>query len=584
MLPASDQSPSSSKALRKWGPLVLIVVVLVGIGAAIAVVGGGDDDDDTAGASSNGDLTDGVGAPEPTGRMPVTYDEADAAGTVDDYTWSDACDTDTGKLMLPSVYAAPCVPVFEDDDNGGATTPGVTADTIRIVRYVAESNADVQALIAQAGADDTPEQEAQTFRDYLAALSSTAELYGRQIELVDFQATGAGDDVVAARADAVQIVNELEPFAVLGGPGLDRGTFAEEITSNGIVCIDCMGALPEDMLESMEPYVWGGLPTAEQFLQTLDAWTAKFPDMPNASENAVFAGSDELRNSPRKIGVIHFDYDPPLLAAPAGETAEGVAATETYVLDFAVMPQRATELMAKYKNEGITTIYFLGDPIMPTFLMNAATAQEYFPEWIFTGTALTDTNVLARGWDDAQMTQAFGISQLAAPVSRELQDGLRVYKWYYGPQAEPPAENTHAIAAAAMGFVVRGVHMAGPDLTAETFARGQFRVPPLGGGPTTPQVSYGNWGFFEDTDYFGIDDSAEIWWDPTVEAEDETGTVALGVWRRAHMGARFVDEEDTPVPDPFGDPEDTVTVLTERPAEDTAPDYPPPPGSPAAGG
>ena len=108
--------------------------------------------------------------------------------------------------------------------------------------------------------------------------------------------------------------------------------------------------------------------------------------------------------------------------------------------------------------------------------------------------------------------------------------------------------------------------MAGPDLTAETFARGQFRIPPAGGGPTTPQVSYGNWGFFEDTDYAGIDDSAEIWWDPTVEAEDETGTMGVGVWRRAHGGERFINDDDAPIPNPFADPEDTVTVLTDAPA------------------
>ena len=165
-----------------------------------------------------------------------------------------------------------------------------------------------------------------------------------------------------------------------------------------------------------------------------------------------------------------------------------------------------------------------------------------------------------------------------------MQDATVVYRWYFGADAQPPAQNTYAIPAAAAGFIARGIHMAGPDLTAETFARGQFRVPPAGGGPSTPQVSYGNWGFFEGTDYAGIDDSAEIWWDPTVEVEDETGTVGVGAWRRAHGGERFVDEEDVPVPNPFADPDDTVTVLTTRAPEDTAPDYPPPPGSPAASG
>ena len=31
MQPASDKAPSSSNALRRWGPLALIVVILFGI-------------------------------------------------------------------------------------------------------------------------------------------------------------------------------------------------------------------------------------------------------------------------------------------------------------------------------------------------------------------------------------------------------------------------------------------------------------------------------------------------------------------------------------------------------------------------
>ena len=420
MQPASDQARPPKNALRRWGPLALIVVLLVGVGVVVAVsAGGGDDDDDTE--EPTAELTDGVGAPEPTGDMPVTYVEAEEAGTLDDYEWGDRCDTETGKLKVQSVYASPCVPVFDGDDNGGATAPGVTADTVRIVRYVSEENADLQAILTGVGANDTPEESAQTYQQFLQLSSALSETYGRTVELVDFQGTGAGDDIVAAKADATQIVEELEPFAVLGGPGLDRGTFGQEITSNGIVCIDCAGALPADMVDGMRPYIWSGLPPSEQFLQTLNTWLTNLAETPDGTK-AIYAGTPEFQERERKLGVIHFDQDPPLLAVPEEDWDESVADQETYVLDFAVLPQRATELMAKFKNEEITTIIFLGDPIMPGYLMDAATTQEYYPEWIITGTVLTDTNVLARGWNPAQMTQAFGISQLAAPVARELQD------------------------------------------------------------------------------------------------------------------------------------------------------------------
>jgi len=55
------------------------------------------------------------------------------------------------------------------------------------------------------------------------------------------------------------------------------------------------------------------------------------------------------------------------------------------------------------------------------------------------------------------------------------------------------------------------------------------------------------------------------------------------VWRRAHGGQRFVNADDVPAPDPFGDPAGTVTVVEQLPPEDKPPDYPAPPGSPAAG-
>ena len=96
--------------------------------------------------------------------------------------------------------------------------------------------------------------------------------------------------------------------------------------------------------------------------------------------------------------------------------------------------------------------------------------------------------------------------------------------------------------------------MAGPDLTPETFARGLFRIPPRGGGPSNPQVSYGNWGVFPEMDYQGIDDAVEIWWDPTIEAEDERGAMGTGAWRRSNEGARFTID-GAPPPKPFTDPD-----------------------------
>ncbi len=121
-----EREQARGSNLRRDGPLAVIVVLLAGIGAAVLAGGGGGSTggDEAAGPAAG---SGAAGAPEPTGRMPLTYAEASDAGRVDDYDWGDRCDTDLGTVRIPTVYAAPCVPVF-DGDNGGATGIGVTAE------------------------------------------------------------------------------------------------------------------------------------------------------------------------------------------------------------------------------------------------------------------------------------------------------------------------------------------------------------------------------------------------------------------------------------------------------------------------
>ncbi len=146
----------------------------------------------------------------------------------------------------------------------------------------------------------------------------------------------------------------------------------------------------------------------------------------------------------------------------------------------------------------------------------------------------------------------------------------------------PAARTQYPLSQFAARFLVDGIHMAGPDLDADTFARGLFRIPPTGGGPTTPQVSYGNWGLFADPDYSGIDDAVRDLVGPDRRGRRRVRQPGLGrVAPGARRCERSSNEDDAPDPDPFGDPARTVTVFDELPDEDTPPDYPPPPGSPA---
>src|SRR5690606_38706849 len=189
---------------------------------------------------------------------------------------------------------------------------------------------DLQSILGGMGVDDTPEQRRATLEAYTELFSSVAERYGREVELIRFAATGASTDVVAAQADAIDVI-ALEPFAVIGGPALDRGTFAQEIADAGIVCYACAGVLPDRMILDMAPYVWGTAPSVDQALARLPGWVDAGAET-GATAEVNSAGGD-MAGQPRRTGVIHFEQDPPIFETTTEEQQdrfdEEVLLTET---------------------------------------------------------------------------------------------------------------------------------------------------------------------------------------------------------------------------------------------------------------
>ncbi len=159
-------------------------------------------------------------------------------------------DTDTtlARLAIPSTYAPPCVPVWEGGrpwvaaggetftDNGGATAPGVTADTITVVFYV-PAELDIAKQLEQFGVLDGEEATAAGVEGLVEMSNALYETYGRRVDLVPFHATGDGRSPSAARADAVRVV-EMGAFASIGGP-TQSSAYQHELARNGVLCIQC---------------------------------------------------------------------------------------------------------------------------------------------------------------------------------------------------------------------------------------------------------------------------------------------------------------------------------------------------------
>ncbi len=57
------------------------------------------------------------------------------------------------------------------------------------------------------------------------------------------------------------------------------------------------------------------------------------------------------------------------------------------------------------------------------------------------------------------------------------------------------------------------LQVAGPNLTPETFRDGLFNLPATDRAITNPSISFGDKDIWPYTDYNGIDDATEIWWE-----------------------------------------------------------------------
>ena len=75
--------------------------------------------------------------------------------------------------------------------------------------------------------------------------------------------------------------------------------------------------------------------------------------------------------------------------------------------------EQAPVAVAKLKAAGVTTVVLLADSAMVRAVLKQATANDYHPEWIYSGTTNIDLPLLARGYEDQeQWSHAFGLSNV----------------------------------------------------------------------------------------------------------------------------------------------------------------------------
>lgn len=435
----------------------------------------------------------------------------------------------SGQPQVPNdPYSPPCR-IFEGT-NGGSTAPGVTATEIRVsVRTSGFDNGMLDALSKVAKAkipNESPQLIERTILGLFDYFNQRFQMYGRKLVPVLYggkgdvlkEMTGGGQE--AAEADAIYAKSEAKAFADVSAV---TPVYAEALARKQIINI---GApyVSRDWLTQKRPYSWTQFTDCSTVVESVGSYVVTKLSGPKAT----LAGPG-LKDEPRKFGVIAPEnswYQECVAAGLKIVHGAGIreSLNEKYRININQMNLQATDLMAKLKSNKITTVICGCDPLLLTFLTAKAKEQNYNPEWVVTGVALIDNDLIGEIMEPTQWSRAFGVSFMNDPQPEGTGLGYRAYK---SVRKDEPSIGVELIYNQ-LNLLAIGIQMAGPNLNPATFEKGMFSYPRKI-GPS------GNWGFGP-RDYSTSDDAREVYYDPNKVSPQ---TREKGTYVNPNGAARF---------------------------------------------
>jgi len=447
----------------------------------------------------------------------------------------------------------PCVAKFTGN-NGGATSQGVTGDTVKIVFFSSKPNDQVDAILGSQGLAVPYAQSVDYIETALAFVEKHYELYGRKIEPVfvqgDCPTTPPDYDVCNAEA---QKVAKLNPFMVVWGTPLYASVF-DIWAKHGIVSLGGWH-FSNEFFTGRRPYRYDPFMQGSESADVIAEYYCKKLAKQNASHSGqVIHPQVGTRGSvARKLGIVVPEIEANVLTAKrvAGAVEGCDPGKQVPIFTYESDIERATEqtqaTVSGLIDADVTTVVCMCDPIAPAFLTSGMTANNYFPEYLTSGMGFVDDDLVGRLYDKQQMRHAFGPSQVATAIPRAEGDSARVWR-EMGRPGSPCGKNGCGIQWAYVNLLATGLQMAGPDLNPLSFERGLLTMPPSGGWATgDPRIVLSKFG---QNDYTGLSDFREVYWSNSRQSPvdgERGGYVDVNGGRRYELGQLTVGLEGVPV-------------------------------------
>ena len=505
-----------------------------------------------AGETAGGTQLSATGGGSSGGGAPGLPSQTGQAAPDGEY----ACRPD-GRQAAISVISPPCQQYDASKGNGGSTSPGVTDTEIKFAYYVPRPDAATEAALKAAGVGDEQPDVDRIMEVYRRYMNAHTQTYGREITFRKYDASGPLGDDVAGRADAKRIIKD-GMFGVLTARGTTANpTFDRTIAHGGLVCIACNSTQAKSFYDDTKGFMFGSLPAAREYYEHLAEYMAK--RLVGGKRTAKWAGppaspaDTDLRKQPRKFGLIWVNSVQGTVDPGTQEERDnfiknilpryGITGVvdSSYDYDLTKGPTTAQTIIAKMNTSHVTTILCICDALSPVFFTREATKEAYYPEWLQTGTGLTDTTFFGRTYDQQQWGRSFGLSPLWVFWEHvAVSEGYREYHHmcpFTGLSEADCADGKEGVGVntyrAAFLYIEIGVSGAGPNLTPQAFANALYNFPYTGGIPHVPLI-----GWTPDSPN-AIKDYTETFWDADRTGPDEVDGQGAGVLLKVDGGKRY---------------------------------------------
>jgi hypothetical protein len=485
-----------------------------------------------AGGPGASPLSGGV-VPGQSGSGPVAEPTADTTHCVKGREWDPAI----------AYWAPPCTAGTigaRYPNNGGATSMGVTADTITLVDY-------------DDGAGPlTDDQIKAVDRAWETFINTHYVLYGRKVKIITWQAKADQFNSQSLLAEMDQIVATDHPFGFYWSTTLCKECYAE-LASKGVVTIGSRGS-SDALANELAPYFYSAQESSTRIETAFAQWWCSQMSSANAPGRTVkWAGhqnpAQNFNGRPRVLGIITpnppdnqdtvRNYLVPLLQKLCGENVNHYY---FYAQDVSTAAQQVAAGIAAMDtaNNPATDVLCLCDITAPTYLFSGEQANNYWPENLIADSTGMGWDASARGtYEDkhgqpsqgcatpgqgCEYDMVMGVMADGPQAGGNASEGFAIFHAGGGQDPAPPYPMDVTNDAFNFTMLANLIENCGPMLTPANMQARAPLMPAVGGGASGRpllQFARGDWQWTQD--------ARIVYWDKyapsTYDSPPEFGTM-----------------------------------------------------------